>query len=139
MNIDNSLSRCHHLSSCWILFVRKLATSCLCICQTSSPASIFHPAVYIVYIFTYHHHDHHRYLPSKIRLHMKLEITMTQPQPPSGGRGTSSRSSSWMTLGSEPTLNLGLEPIVIITGLEPCFLSSFLSSIPSFIHCQEDM
>ena len=40
---------------------------------------------------------------------MKLETTTTQPQPPSGGRGTSSRSSSWMTFGSEPTLNLGVD------------------------------
>ena len=65
-----------------------------------------------------------------MRLHMKLETTTTQPQPPSGGRGTSSRSSSWMTFGSEPTLNLGVEPIVIMTGRwPPFFLISLLSSI----------
>ena len=37
--------------------------------------------------------------PSRMRLHRKLEITMIQPQPPSGGRGTSSDSSSCNMIG----------------------------------------
>ena len=69
-------------------------------------------------------------IPSRIKLHMKLEMTMTQPHPPSGGRGISSISSSLITFGSDPTLNFGVEPIVIITGLG-LLPVSFLSSIAS--------